>query len=129
MKKKQLPSNKSLGIVFFIFYYYCIFIPTHGWRAIEAMGFIHRNYFLLLGLINSKILTPLNIIWINLGLKLGGIIAPLIMTLIYFVVVTPIGVLMRQFKDPLNLKKRRKEKLLDKEEKKYWNNEKSILVF
>ena len=67
--------------------------------------------FLLLGLINSKILTPLNIIWINLGLKLGGIIAPLIMTLIYFVVVTPIGVLMRQFKDPLNLKKEKERKV------------------
>ena len=86
MKKKQLPSNKSLGIVF-IFIIVSLY-PLMGGEQLRLWALFIGIIFLLLGLINSKILTPLNIIWINLGLKLGGIIAPLIMTLIYFVVVT-----------------------------------------
>jgi large-conductance mechanosensitive channel len=61
--------------------------------------------FLILGLLNSKILTPLNKIWFKFGIFLGKIISPLIMGVIFFLVVTPIGLIMRVFKkDLLNLK-------------------------
>ena len=56
-------------------------------------------------MLNSKILTPLNKIWFKFGLFLGKIISPLIMGVIFFLVVTPIGLIMRVFKkDLLNLK-------------------------
>ena len=62
-------------------------------------------YFLVLGLINSKILQPLNILWFKFGIFLGKIISPIVMGLIFFLVVTPIGILMRILKkDLLNLK-------------------------
>ena len=61
--------------------------------------------FLVLGLINSKILTPLNKLWYKFGLVLGQLVSPLIMGLIFFFVVTPIGLIMRTLgKDLLNLK-------------------------
>ena len=66
--------------------------------------------FLVLGLINSKILTPLNRLWFKFGLLLGRFISPLIMGIIFFVVVTPIGIMMRLLKkDLLNLKYNKKE--------------------
>jgi len=61
--------------------------------------------FLTLGLLNSSLLTPLNKIWFKFGLFLGKIISPIVMGVIFFFVVTPIGLLMRIFKkDLLNLK-------------------------
>ena len=70
--------------------------------------------FLFLGLLNSKILTPLNKLWFRFGLFLGKIISPIIMGVIFFLVVTPIGLLMRFFgKDVLNLK-------LNKKKSSYW---------
>ena len=61
--------------------------------------------FLILGLINSSILTPFNKIWFKFGILLGKIVSPLVMGIIFFLVVTPIGILMRILnKDILNLK-------------------------
>ena len=61
--------------------------------------------FLILSLLNSKTLTPLNNIWFKFGIFLGKIISPLIMGVIFFFVVTPIGLIMRLLrKDLLNLK-------------------------
>lgn len=117
MNKIQLPSNKSLGIVFFIVFIVVSLYPIMGGEQLRLWALFIGIIFLILGLINSKILTPLNIVWINLGLKLGGIISPLIMILIYFIVVTPIGVLMRQFKDPLNLKREGKKSYWIKKKK------------
>ena len=117
MKNQQLPSNKSLGIVFFIFFIIISLYPIMGGEQLRLWALTIGIIFLILGLINSKILTPLNIVWIKLGLKLGGIISPFIMTLIYFIVVTPIGVLMRLFKDPLNLKREGKKSYWIKKKK------------
>ena len=59
----------------------------------------------MLGLLNSKILSPLNKLWFKFGFFLGKIISPLIMGIIFFIIVTPIGLIMRLFgKDVLNLK-------------------------
>jgi hypothetical protein len=62
--------------------------------------------FLFLGISNSKILTPLNKLWMKFGLLLGNIVAPIVMGIVYFGVVTPTGILLRLFgKDILMLKK------------------------
>tara|TARA_B100000989_G_scaffold110244_1_gene80858 strand:- start:1150 stop:1416 length:267 start_codon:yes stop_codon:yes gene_type:complete len=61
--------------------------------------------FLFLGLINSKFLSPLNNLWFRFGIFLGKIISPIIMGIIFYLVVTPIGLLMRILgKDLLKLK-------------------------
>ena len=61
--------------------------------------------FLVLGLLNSKLLNPLNIVWVKFGELLGRIIAPIVMAIIYFIIVTPIGLFMRLIgKDLLNIK-------------------------
>ena len=54
---------------------------------------------------NNQILSPLNKIWFKFGIILGKIISPFIMGIIFFLVVTPIGIIMRTLgKDLLNLK-------------------------
>ena len=61
--------------------------------------------FLVLGLLNSKLLSPLNLVWVKFGEILGRIIAPIVMAMIYFVIITPIGLFMRLIgKDLLNTK-------------------------
>ena len=61
--------------------------------------------FLVLGLLNSKLLNPLNVVWVKFGELLGRIIAPIVMAIIYFIIITPIGLFMRLIrKDLLNLK-------------------------
>ena len=101
----KIGSNRSFGIVFFIVFLFISIYPLIYNSEIRIWSLILSITFLVLGLINSKILTPLNKIWFKFGIFLGTIISPLIMGIIFFFVVTPIGVLMRIFgKDILNLK-------------------------
>ena len=61
--------------------------------------------FLVLGLMNSKILSPLNLLWFKFGILLGKIVSPVVMGIIFFLVVTPISIILKIFgKDVLNLK-------------------------
>ena len=62
--------------------------------------------FFILGILNSKILTPLNKLWFRFGIFLGNFISPIIMGIVFFLVVTPTGLIMKLFrKDLINLKK------------------------
>ena len=98
-------SNKNFGIVFFIFFLIIGVYPLLNGQDIRAWSIIISVIFLFLGLVNSKFLTPLNKLWFKLGLFLGKIVSPLTMGLIFFLIVTPIGLLMRILrKDLLNLK-------------------------
>jgi hypothetical protein len=105
MEKFNLPSNKNFGLVFFVVFLLVAFYPLIVKGDIRLWSFILSLIFLILGLINSKILTPLNIAWLKFGIFLGKIISPIIMGIIFFCVVTPTGLLMRVFKkDILKLK-------------------------
>ena len=98
-------SNRSFGIVFFVVFLLIALYPSINDAEIRIWSLIISIIFLILGLFNSKILTPLNRIWFKFGILLGKVISPLIMGIIFFIVVTPIGLLMRLFKkDVLNLK-------------------------
>ena len=98
-------SNKSFGIVFFIVFLIIAFYPLFYEGSLRIWSLIISITFLILGLTNSKVLTPLNNIWISFGIILGKVISPLIMGIIFFFVVTPIGFIMRMLgKDILNLK-------------------------
>jgi len=110
MKKKQtnlkISSNKSFGIVFSIFFIIVFFFPFFKDESLNTWALIPSVIFLVLGLKNSKILTPLNIFWIKLGILIGKFVSPIIMGLVFFLVVTPIGLIFRSAgKDFLRLKK------------------------
>ena len=103
--KTNKSSNRSFGIVFFIVFLLIGFYPFLNQEELKLWSIIISFIFLILGIMNSKILTPFNKIWIKLGIFLGKIISPIIMGLIFFLVVTPIGIFMRILgKDLLNLK-------------------------
>ena len=106
----KISSNRSFGIVFFIVFLLIATYPILKGNEVRFWSLLISFGFLILGLINSKILSPLNKLWFKFGLILGKIISPLIMGIIFFVVVTPIGVAMRLLKkDLLNLKYNQKE--------------------
>jgi len=105
MDELKIGSNRSFGILFFIVFLLIALYPLVHSEYIRIWSLIISLVFLLLGAINSQILTPLNILWMKFGLFLGKIISPIIMGLIFFFVVTPTGLIMRIFKkDLINLK-------------------------
>ena len=105
MKNIKTSSNKSFGIVFFIVFIIISLYPLLNQEDIRIWSLVIAFIFLILALLNSKILTPINKIWTRFGLFLGNFISPIVMGIIFFFVVTPIGLLMRLFgKDVLNLK-------------------------
>ena len=91
----KLGSNRSFGIVFFIFFLILGLYPLVNNGEIITWFLLVSFLFFVLGIINSKLLTPLNKLWFKFGIFLGKIISPLIMMLIFFLVVTPIGLFMR----------------------------------
>jgi len=104
MNDVKLGSNKSFGIVFFVVFLLIAIYPILSDGNLRLWSLIISLVFLILGLINSRLLTPLNKLWFKFGILLGKIISPIIMGIIFFLVVTPIGILMRLFKkDVLNL--------------------------
>ena len=101
----KIGSNRSFGIVFFVVFLIIATYPLINGDELRLWSLIISIVFLFLGLVNSKILNPLNKLWFKFGIFLGKIISPLVMSIIFFLVVTPIGLLMRLFnKDLLNLK-------------------------
>ena len=101
----KLGSNKEFGIIFFSIFFIISLYPLINNGDIRLWSLLIAVVFLILGLANSRILTPLNRLWLKFGLFLGKIVSPLIMGIIFFFVVTPIGFIMRILKkDLLNLK-------------------------
>jgi hypothetical protein len=117
-KKIKVSSNKSFGIVFFIFFLAVSLYPLINNEEYRLWALITSLIFLILGLFNSSILTPLNLLWFKFGMLLGRIVSPIVMALVFFIVVTPTGLIMKLFKkDLLQLKRKNK--------KSYWIEKKS----
>ncbi len=115
MDEIKISSNRSFGTVFFIVFLLIALYPLLKGNDLRIWSLVISFIFLALGLVNSKILTPLNKLWFKFGLLLGRFISPLVMGIIFFIVVTPTGIIMRLFKkDLLNLKYNKKES--------YWIN-------
>ena len=105
--KIKIGSNRSFGIVFFIVFFIISLFPLLKGNDIRIWSLLVSLIFLVLGLINSNILSPLNKLWFKFGLLLGNFISPIVMGLVFFLVVTPTGLFMRFIgKDLLNLKKK-----------------------
>ena len=119
MNKKS--SNKSFGILFFVVFLGLGLWPLTNDNNPSIYLIIISIIFLILGLLNSKLLSPLNSLWIKFGELLGKIIAPIVMAIIYFFILTPISLIVRLFgKDLLSLK-------FSKQIKTYWIKRKKDL--
>ena len=104
-EKIKLPSNRNFGLVFFIVFLLIALWPILNNNDLRIWSLIVSLIFLAFGSLNSKLLTPLNKLWFKFGILLGNIIAPIIMGIVFFLVVTPTGLIMKIFKkDPLKLK-------------------------
>ena len=118
---KPQSSNKSFGLLFFVVFFIIGLWPLKNGENLNFYFITASVIFLLLGLINSKLLTPLNKSWIKLGEILGIVIAPIVMALVYFVILTPVSLIVRALgKDLLNLK-------FLKEKETYWIKRKKSL--
>tara|TARA_B100001750_G_C15187572_1_gene437219 strand:- start:105 stop:500 length:396 start_codon:yes stop_codon:yes gene_type:complete len=114
--KMRISSNRNFGLVFFFVFLIISLWPLLNEGPFRFWSIIIAIIFLILGLINSKLLTPLNILWFKFGLFLGSIISPIIMGIIFFLIITPTGFVMKIMnKDLLNKKH-------DKKKKSYWIN-------
>ena len=115
----KIGSNKNFGMVFFIFFLIVSIFPLFKDEDIRIWAVIVAIIFLILGLLNSSTLSPLNKIWFKFGILLGNFISPIIMGLVFFTVVTPTSFIMKVFgKNLLNLKRTDK--------KSYWIEKSTI---
>ena len=114
----KMSSNRNFGVVFFIVFLVLGFWPAKSGGEINIFLILISFIFLFLAITKSKLLTPLNKLWFKFGVKLGAIIAPIVMSVVFFLVVTPIGIIMKIFgKDLINKK-------INKDTKTYWINRK-----
>ena len=102
---EKISSNRSFGVLFCIVFAIIAVWPIMYDGSLRIWPIPISFIFLVLGLLNSKLLSPLNLVWVKFGEFLGRIIAPIVMAIIYFAIVTPIGLFMRLIgKDLLNIK-------------------------
>lgn len=102
----KIGSNKSFGIVFFVFFLLVGIFPLFSNGNIRTWSIILSIVFLILGLLSSSILSPLNKIWFKFGILLGNIVSPVVLGIVFFIIVTPTSLIMKILgKDILGLKK------------------------
>ena len=106
----KINSNRSFGIVFFIVFLIICIYPLIDGEKLRIWSLIISVIFLILGLLNSNILTPFNKLWFKFGIFLGSIVSPIVMGIIFFTVVTPTSLIMKILKkDILKLKKNKNQ--------------------
>ena len=106
----KMGSNKSFGLVFFVFFFIMSLYLFSKDGNIKIWAVIPAIIFLILGLLNSSILSPLNKIWFKFGILLGNFVSPIVMGIVFFAIVTPTSLIMRVLgKNLLNLKKASKK--------------------
>ena len=110
MKEIKLPTNRNFGMLFFLVFSIISLFPLLNHENIRIWSTIIALVFLVLGLLNSKFLTPLNKIWFRFGIILGNFVSPIVMGIVFFAIVTPTSLIMRVFgKNLLNLQKGNKK--------------------
>ena len=110
----KISSNRNFGLVFFVVFLIIAIWPLMNGEPVIIWSAIVSLVFLVLGLLNSKLLIPLNILWFKFGNILGAIIPPIAMGVVFFLVITPIGFIIKIVGiDSLNKK-------YDKKKETYW---------
>ena len=104
----KISSNRSFGFLFFVVFFVVSLWPLKSQGDLRLWAFILSLVFLVLGVLNSKLLTPLNKLWFKFGILLGSIVSPIVMGAVFFIIVTPMGLIMRFLgKDLLRINKNR----------------------
>ncbi|MBU3584125.1 hypothetical protein ICN41_09020 [Polynucleobacter sp. 15G-AUS-farblos] len=104
-----LPSERSFGLLFFVVF---LIAAAYFWYEDFSDSWIHISIvlsliFLLAGFFAPALLRPLNKLWFQLGLLMGRVVSPIVLGILFFILITPIAILMRVFgRDELKLKKR-----------------------
>ena len=111
-----MSSNRSFGLVFFFVLIIIGLWPLKNNGDLRIYFIVLSIPFLILGLINSKLLNPLNLLWFKFGILIGSFIAPIVMGIVFFLVVTPTGLIMKMFG------KKMLDEPFDKSKKSYWIN-------
>jgi hypothetical protein len=101
-------SDRSFGLVMAAFFAILAVIPllqrslvSVRWWALGVAA-----VFLALALLWAAALRPLNRLWLRLGLLISKIVSPVVLTVLFYATVTPVGLLMRAVgKDPLRLRR------------------------
>ncbi len=110
----QGSSDRAFGLVMAGVFLVLALYPLVRGRGLRWWSLLASVAFLLGGLHYPRILGPLNRLWLKLGLLLHAIVNPVVMGLLFYFTVTPIGVLFRWLgKDPLRLR-------LDQTADTYW---------
>ena len=122
-QKQEIKINKknniTFGILFFIFFLIIGFFPLISVGIIRIWSVVLSLVFLIITIIRPNLFTFLNRSWIQFGIFLGKIISPIVMGLVFFFVVTPIGAIVRMLKkDVMGLKRSKSS---------YWINRKNKL--
>ena len=105
-KNIKIASNRSFGLVFFVVFFIISLWSLKSQGDVRIWALVLSLIFLILGILNSRFLTPLNKLWFKFGILLGSIVSPIVMGIVFFLVVTPIGIIMRFLgKDLLRINK------------------------
>ena len=98
---EKISSNRSFGLIFFVVFLLVSIWPLFGEQSLRIWSLVVSLIFLVSGIFNSKLLTPLNLVWTKFGELLGRIISPIVMGIVYFAIITPIGLFMRLIRKDL----------------------------
>lgn len=102
----QMGSDRTFGLVFAAVFGLVGLYPLLHDEPIRLWALAVAAAFLTIALVYARLLRPLNRIWFLIGMAMHKVISPIILGLLYFVTVTPIGLLMRlSGHDPLRLKR------------------------
>jgi hypothetical protein len=111
-------NNITFGIIFFLLFLIIGFYPLKSDGVIRIWSVFFSLVFLIITIIRPNLLTFLNKLWIKFGILLGTIISPIVMGLVFFIVVTPIGILVRVLKkDVMGLKRGASSYWINREDK------------
>lgn len=102
----QMGSERSFGLVFTAVLAFIALWPLKSGGDVRLWAAGAAAAFLALALIRPRTLRPLNILWFKFGMVLHHVVTPVVMGLLFFLTVTPVGVAMRATgKDPMRLKR------------------------
>jgi len=120
-KYSNMGSNRSFGVVFSVVFLIISFWPLFTEGTIRIWAIFIAILFLLISYFKPDALYPLNKIWFKFGLLLGSIVSPIVMGIVFFIIVTPIGIIMRIIgKDLLNKK-------INNSVKSYWIKREQVI--
>ena len=111
-------DNITFGLLFFILFLIIGLYPLKSGGTTRIWSVIISSAFLIITIIRPNLLSFLNRLWIQFGILLGKMISPIVMGLVFFFVVTPIGILIRILKkDVMGLKRGASSYWINREDK------------